>query len=126
MLQELDRAVLTIDLPDHGLSRGDIGTVVLLHNGGEGYEVEFMTLTGETLSVVSLSAFQVRPIAPREIANARPVKKVKDDGEDNRFRNWTPPSIKFPSLFSANTTAPKIGVPSRLLPDRNRILAARH
>lgn len=74
MIEELDQIVLTTDLPEHGLQTGDIGTVVLVHQGGAGYEVEFVALDGETLAVVSLSAAQVRPIAPREIARARRVK----------------------------------------------------
>jgi hypothetical protein len=70
MLKELDPAVLTEDLPEHGLQRGDIGAIVLVH-GHEGYEVEFVTLDGETIAVVSLTAAQVRPIAQREILHAR-------------------------------------------------------
>jgi uncharacterized protein DUF4926 len=74
MIKELDSVVLTVDLPKHGLKQGDIGTVVLVHRGGEGYEVEFMTLDGETLAVVTLLHSQVRPIGHGEIANARPVE----------------------------------------------------
>ena len=72
MLKELDTIVLAVDLPEYGLSRGDLGTVVLVH-GERGYEVEFMALDGETLAVVSLFSEQVRPIGHREIANARAV-----------------------------------------------------
>ena len=72
MLKELDTVVLAVDLPEHGLSRGDLGTVVLVHED-KGYEVEFMTLDGETLAVVSLFANQVRPVGHREIAHARAV-----------------------------------------------------
>lgn len=72
MIKELDTVVLTESLPEHGLERGDLGTVVLLHPAG-GYEVEFMTLDGETLAVVSLFPHQVRPVGPREIAQARAV-----------------------------------------------------
>lgn len=72
MLKELDTIVLAVDLPEHGLSRGDLGTVVLVHKD-KGYEVEFMTLDGETLAVVSLFANQVRPVGHREIAHARAV-----------------------------------------------------
>jgi hypothetical protein len=72
MIKELDTIVLTEDLADHGLKRGDLGTVVLVHAAG-GYEVEFMTLDGETLAVVSLFPHQVRPIGRREIAQARAV-----------------------------------------------------
>jgi hypothetical protein len=71
-MKELKSAVLTVDLPEHGLKRGDVGTIVLTH-GTEGYEVEFMTLDGETLAVVSLSSSQVRPIGRREIAHVRSV-----------------------------------------------------
>jgi hypothetical protein len=72
MMKELDRAVLTTDLPEYGLSAGDLGTIVLVH-GESGYEVEFVTLEGETLAVVSLHADQLRTIEPREIAHARAV-----------------------------------------------------
>lgn len=76
MIQELDRIVLTIDLPAHGLKQGDIGTVVLIHRDNVGYEVEFMTLDGETVAVVSLAASQVRPINRKEIAHVRPLELV--------------------------------------------------
>jgi len=69
----LDEVVLAEDLPEHRLKAGDIGTIVLVHRGGEGYGVEFMTLDGETLAVVTVLAGQVRPIAHNEIAHARPI-----------------------------------------------------
>ena len=72
MINELDMVVLTTDLPEHGLKAGDLGTVVLVHRHG-GYEVEFMTLDGETVAVVSLSPDQVRPVGRREIVHARLV-----------------------------------------------------
>ena len=70
MIKELATVVLTEDLDTHGLKAGDIGTVVLVHSAG-GYEVEFMTLDGETLAVASLTSKQVRPVGRREIAQAR-------------------------------------------------------
>ena len=80
MIQELDRVVLTVDLPDVGLKQGDIGTVVLIHQGGAGFEVEFMTLDGETVAVVSLLANQVRPISRKEIAHVRALQAVLSEG----------------------------------------------
>ena len=71
-MKELESAVLTVNLREHGLSAGDIGTIVLVH-GEPGYEVEFMTLEGETLAVVSLRADELRSVEPREIAHARAV-----------------------------------------------------
>jgi len=74
MIKELDQIVLKEDLPEHGLQSGDIGTVVLIHQNGKGYEVEFVALDGETIAVVSLFANQVRSIKGREIANVRAVQ----------------------------------------------------
>jgi len=73
MIDEFDCVVLTADIPEHGLTAGDIGTVVMVHEAGRGFEVEFVALDGETLAVASLSAAQIRPVAHREIAHARPV-----------------------------------------------------
>ncbi|MBM4338335.1 MAG: DUF4926 domain-containing protein [Deltaproteobacteria bacterium] len=74
MIKELDTIVLTTDLPEYGFERGNIGTVVLVHDNSKGYEVEFATLDGETMAVVSLFSSQVRPIGRREIAHVRPVE----------------------------------------------------
>ncbi len=73
MIAELDRVILTTDISEYSLEQGDIGTVVLVHQDGEGYEVEFVTLDGETVAIVSLFAAQVRPIGSREIAHARVI-----------------------------------------------------
>jgi hypothetical protein len=72
VIRELDRVVLKTDLREHGIERGDIGTVVLKH-GSRGYEVEFMTLDGRTVAVVSVAARQVRRITRGEIAHARRI-----------------------------------------------------
>jgi hypothetical protein len=73
MIKELDSVVLPADLTEHGLARDDIGTVVLVHEGGKGCTVEFMTLAGRTIAVVTLLANQIRQIAKDEIAHARHV-----------------------------------------------------
>ncbi len=73
MINEHDCVVLTQDLPAEGLKAGDIGTVVHIHEGSAAYEVEFMTLAGETICVATLLASQVRPIASRDIAHVREI-----------------------------------------------------
>ncbi len=78
MIAELDRVILTEDLREFGLKAGDIGTVVLLPQGGEGYEVEFATLDGETLAVTSVFASQVRPALPNELPHARRLEPVQE------------------------------------------------
>jgi hypothetical protein len=71
MIHEHDCVVLTASIPEAGLEAGDIGTVVHVHKGGAGYEVEFMTLAGRTVAVVTLRPVQLRSIEPRDIAHVR-------------------------------------------------------
>lgn len=73
MIEELSTIVLTIDLDEHSLRAGDLGTVVLTHAGGKGYAVEFTTLSGETLAVVTLMADQVRPTRSGDMAHVREI-----------------------------------------------------
>ena len=72
MIEEFSHAILTVDVPEHGLRAGDVGTVVMVHEAGAGYTVEFMTLGGETVAVVTVPGDGVRPAGPDEIAHARP------------------------------------------------------
>ena len=76
MISEHESVVLTTNLPELGLCEGDLGTVVMVHRDGEGYEVEFLTLAGETVAVVTLLASQVRPIREKEIAHSRAMGAV--------------------------------------------------
>ena len=62
MIEEYKRAVLTQDLPDYGLQAGDVSVVVHIFKDGRAYEMEFFTLDGETLEVVTVDADQVRPL----------------------------------------------------------------
>jgi len=64
MICELDRAALTESRDTLDLKADDIGTVVLIHEGGRGYEVEFVTLTGNIRA--TLTADRVRPIDRHE------------------------------------------------------------
>jgi hypothetical protein len=71
MMKEHDRVVLKKSIPEQGLKAGDVGTVVHVHRKGEAFEVEFLTLNGETVGVATLTAAQVRPVLKREITHAR-------------------------------------------------------
>ena len=65
--------VLTRDLPQQKLRKGDLGTIVLVHDSNSAYEVEFVTLGGDTLAVVTLPTDAVRAATGQEIAHAREV-----------------------------------------------------
>jgi hypothetical protein len=71
MIKEHDCVVMTRNLTEEGLEAGDVGTVVHIHKEGAGYEVEFMTLTGETVAIVTLLAGHVRPLNRRDLAHTR-------------------------------------------------------
>jgi hypothetical protein len=71
MIAELDTVVLTQDLPEQGLREGDLGTVVMIYKDNAAYEVEFVTLDGETVSVATLIPTQIREIKKGEMPHAR-------------------------------------------------------
>ena len=68
----LDTVVLTGDLPEYGLRRGDIGAVVEVYEP-DGVEVEFVTGSGRTQVLITLKESDVRPIADTETLAARSV-----------------------------------------------------
>jgi hypothetical protein len=65
MTEDLEMVVLIRDLPESGLNRGDVGTVVHRYDGGNGYEVECVSGEGGTVAVVTLTADDIRPVACR-------------------------------------------------------------
>jgi hypothetical protein len=67
-------AILTSDLPEHGLCAGDVGTLVERHDatGKEpGYSVEFFDMTGRTVAVVTLPASLLRVPTTADRPSAR-------------------------------------------------------
>ena len=66
----LDTIVITVDLPDHGLKRGDVGAIVQVYSA-EAVEVEFVTASGHTQAVVTLDTHQIRPVGPRDLLAVR-------------------------------------------------------
>ena len=73
MIRELDMVVLTRDLSEHGLQKGDVGTVVHVYTMGGGYEVEFVTAEGRTVAILTLTTADIRTMAAREILHVREV-----------------------------------------------------
>ena len=71
MIQEHDRIVLTVDVPQDGLKAGDVGSVVHLHSQGKAFEVEFMALDGRTVAVTTILSSQVRPVSKHDMTHAR-------------------------------------------------------
>ena len=70
-MKELETVVLTHNIEEYGLRKGDVGAVVHVYLDEKACEVEFVSGQGETVAVLTLSADEVRPLAGREILHAR-------------------------------------------------------
>jgi hypothetical protein len=69
-------AVLTCDVPEHRLKRGDIVKLVDYHiapDATEGYSIEVFNAVGDTIAVTAVSSTAVEPLREDEILCARSV-----------------------------------------------------
>ena len=73
MLEEHDRIVLTDDISDSGLKAGDVGTIVHMYPNGEAFEVEFLTLDGNTAALASVLPSQARLVTRTDITHTREI-----------------------------------------------------
>ena len=73
--RSLDVVVLEKDLPAHGLKRGDLGTVVEVYEP-DGLEVEFVTASGVTGAVVTLTDADVRQVVENDLVAVRPYTRT--------------------------------------------------
>ena len=71
----LDVVVLEKDLPTHGLKRGDLGAVVEVYEP-DGLEVEFVTASGLTGALVTLSEADVRHVVENDLVSVRPYTRT--------------------------------------------------
>ncbi|MBL7074627.1 DUF4926 domain-containing protein [candidate division KSB1 bacterium] len=76
MIRELDSVALACDIAEHGLKQGDIGAVVHCYGDGLAFEVEFVTAAGKTITVLTLSRDEIRPLGGREILHARELEQT--------------------------------------------------
>ncbi len=65
-IKELDVVELIRDLPKASLREGDVGTVVFVYRP-DVFEVEFVTATGKTLALETITRSDVRPAADNDL-----------------------------------------------------------
>ena len=68
----LDTVVLGRDLHEHGLRQGDLGAVVEIYEP-DGLEVEFVTASGRTQALVTLTERDVRSVQDTDLVAVRSV-----------------------------------------------------
>ena len=73
MIEEHANILLNEDLPQDGLHKGDIGVVLHIHQDGEAYEVEFLTMGGSTVAVRTLQSSLVQAVDSRMIPHVREI-----------------------------------------------------
>ncbi len=76
MLKEHDRAILTEDLPAEGLRNDDVGVIVHVYRSGKTFEIEFLALAGNTITVATVLSSQVRPVTPQDVSHARSIEAL--------------------------------------------------
>ena len=73
------RVALRIDLPEHGLRKGDVATIVEYLPGKDcedGYALEVFNALGDTLVVITVPQSAVEPLTANEIPSVRSVAKT--------------------------------------------------
>ena len=69
--KDLETVILTHDIKEHKLHKGDMGAVVNVYDNGKAAEVEFVTATGRTVALVTLTSSDVRDIKRDDILHVR-------------------------------------------------------
>lgn len=77
---EHDLVVITRDVPGSDVYSGDVGVVLLVHEGSAdrppGYTIAITTVTGETTAVLDVPADHVRPVASTDERHIRPSNRI--------------------------------------------------
>lgn len=71
------RVALKTDVPENGLRRGDLATIVEYHEGlpgkEPGYSLEVFNAVGDTVAVIALGESEIEPLSAKEILHVRPL-----------------------------------------------------
>ena len=73
------RVALKIDIPDQGLRKGDVATIVEHlpgKNGEDGYALEVFNTVGESIAVLTVPESAVEPLTADKIPSVRPLAKT--------------------------------------------------
>jgi len=74
------RVSLAKDSPEQSLHRGDLPTIVEIHEGGPaqetGYSLEVFNAVGETIAVLVVEESKITPVKRNEILHVRQLNEV--------------------------------------------------
>jgi hypothetical protein len=75
MFNVLDTVVLTRDVAEAGLRRGDLGAIVEVHSPAA-FEVEFVAASGRTQALVTLTANDLRHVGDEDLVSVRTLQRA--------------------------------------------------
>lgn len=74
------RVSLTEDFPGQSLHKGDLATIVEIHEGGlaqeTGYSLEVFNAVGDTIAVLVVEESKITPVKRNEILHVRQLSEV--------------------------------------------------
>jgi hypothetical protein len=73
------RVALRIDIPEHGLRKGDVATIVEHlpgKDGEDGYALEVFNAIGESIAVITVPESSVEALTADRIPSVRPLAKT--------------------------------------------------
>jgi hypothetical protein len=74
------RVSLTENFPEQGLHKGDLATIVEIHEGDPaqetGYSLEVFNAVGETIAVLVVEESKISPVKRNEILRVRQLGEV--------------------------------------------------
>ena len=74
--QLFEDVVLTKDISEKGLRKGDVATVVDYHpvaGDEDGYSLEIFNALGETITVITVAESAIAPLTANEVFSVRPL-----------------------------------------------------
>ncbi len=78
-MELFQRVALRVDLPKHGLRKGDVATIVEHLPGKDredGYVLEVFNAVGDTIAVITVPQSAVEPLAADVIPSVRPLAQT--------------------------------------------------
>jgi hypothetical protein len=78
-LELFKRVALRVDLPEHGLRKGDVATIVEHLPGKDcedGYALEVFNAVGDTIAVITVPQSAVAPLTADVIPSVRPLAQT--------------------------------------------------
>jgi hypothetical protein len=71
-----EEVVLKNDIPEKGLRKGDVATVVEHHpvpGGEDGYSLEIFNALGDTIAVITVPESSIESLTENEVFSVRPL-----------------------------------------------------